>query len=114
MISRRTLRFFAAYHWQWPRMGTLPMHETPEATAIFAPLWRYKWLILAIAVLVGVATYLYYKRQTPTYQSTTQIYLGGGAEESAGERTSKRSAAAIAGDQTTLISTLVVPEVRRR
>ena len=91
------------------------MNDTTDATAIFAPLWRRKWLILAIAVVVGVGTYLYYKRQTPTYQSTTQIYLGAGAEEAvAGERTTKRGATANATNQTQLINSLVVPEVRRR
>ena len=31
------------------------MNETTDATAIFAPLWRHKWLILAVALLVGAA-----------------------------------------------------------
>ena len=29
------------------------MNETTDATAIFAPLWRRKWLILIVALLVG-------------------------------------------------------------
>jgi len=55
-----------------------------DAGAIFAPIWRRKWLILVVALLVGVGTYLYYKRVTPTYESVTQIYLGAGAEEQPG------------------------------
>jgi Mrp family chromosome partitioning ATPase/capsular polysaccharide biosynthesis protein len=58
-----------------------PMNETTDAAAVFAPLWKRKWLILAVAILVGVASYLYYKRQSPVYSATTQIYLGNGAEE---------------------------------
>jgi polysaccharide biosynthesis transport protein len=90
------------------------MNQTTEATAIFVPLWRRKWLILAIAVVVAVATYFYYKRQTPTYQSTTQIYLGAAAEEAAaGERASKKGAANV-GNQAQLINAIVVPEVKRQ
>lgn len=57
------------------------MNDTPDATAIFAPLWKGRWLILAVAVLVGVLTYAYYKRQPTLYSATTQLYLGGSSEE---------------------------------
>jgi Mrp family chromosome partitioning ATPase len=57
------------------------MNETPDATAIFAPLWKRKWLILAVGVLVAAATYAYYKRQPTLYSATTQLYLGGSSEE---------------------------------
>jgi Mrp family chromosome partitioning ATPase/capsular polysaccharide biosynthesis protein len=90
------------------------MNQTTEAPAIFAPLWRRKWLILAVAVLVAAGTYFYYKRQRPVYQSTTQVYLGAGAEEQAAGGASKKSLAVNSGNQTTLINSLVVPEVRRR
>jgi Mrp family chromosome partitioning ATPase len=56
------------------------MNETTDATAIFAPLWKRKWLILAVGLLVGVATYLYYEQQDPVYGSATAIYLGNGSE----------------------------------
>ena len=59
------------------------MNETTDATAIFAPLWKRKWLILAIAILVGVGSYLYYKHQPSVYSATTQVYLGNGNEEQA-------------------------------
>ena len=36
------------------------MNETTDATAIFAPLWKRKWLILIVGLLVGAATYIYY------------------------------------------------------
>jgi Mrp family chromosome partitioning ATPase/capsular polysaccharide biosynthesis protein len=60
-----------------------PMNETTDATAIFAPLWKRKWLILAIAILVGVGSYVYYKHQPSVYSATTQVYLGNGNEEQA-------------------------------
>src|ERR1700691_1942210 len=56
------------------------MNDTTDATAIFAPLWRRKWLILIVGVLVAAATYVYYKHEQPTYGASTQIYLGGGSE----------------------------------
>jgi Mrp family chromosome partitioning ATPase/capsular polysaccharide biosynthesis protein len=59
------------------------MNETTDATAIFAPLWKRKWLILAIAILVGVGSYVYYKHQPSVYSATTQVYLGNGNEEQA-------------------------------
>ncbi|HEV3322982.1 MAG TPA: Wzz/FepE/Etk N-terminal domain-containing protein [Solirubrobacteraceae bacterium] len=57
------------------------MNETTEATPIFAPIWRRKWLILLVGILVAAATYLYYKHQPTVYTASTQIYLGGGTEE---------------------------------
>jgi Mrp family chromosome partitioning ATPase/capsular polysaccharide biosynthesis protein len=57
------------------------MNETTDATAIFAPIWTRKWLILLVGVLVAAATYLYYRHQPTVYTASTQIYLGGGTEE---------------------------------
>jgi succinoglycan biosynthesis transport protein ExoP len=89
------------------------MNET-DATAIFAPLWRRKWLILAVAVLVGVASYFYYKHATPLYRVTTQIYLGAGAEESAsGEKGSSKNSTSTS-NQVAVINSIVVNSVRRR
>jgi polysaccharide biosynthesis transport protein len=56
------------------------MNETTDATAIFAPLWRRKWLILVVGVLVAAATYAYYKHKPTVYGASTEIYLGGGSE----------------------------------
>ena len=44
------------------------MNQTTDATTIFAPLWRRKWLILAVGIIVAAASYAYYKRQRPTFQ----------------------------------------------
>jgi polysaccharide biosynthesis transport protein len=56
------------------------MNETTDAAAILAPLWKRKWLILAVAVLVAGATYGYYKRQPALYSASTQLDLSSGSE----------------------------------
>jgi Mrp family chromosome partitioning ATPase/capsular polysaccharide biosynthesis protein len=57
------------------------MNQSTDASAMFAPIWRRKWVILAVGILVGLGTFLYYKHQRPHYGATTQLYLGAGAEE---------------------------------
>jgi Mrp family chromosome partitioning ATPase/capsular polysaccharide biosynthesis protein len=56
------------------------MNETPELATLLAPLWRRKWLILAVAIVVGAGTYFYYHRQGHVYSASTQLDLGGGFE----------------------------------
>jgi Mrp family chromosome partitioning ATPase len=91
------------------------MNDTTDASAIFAPIWRRKWLILVVGVVVAAASYLYYKRERPTYQATTQLFLGAGAEEQApGERASAKGRTAALADQAAVINTIVVEQVRRR
>ncbi len=94
------------------------MNQTTDATAIFAPLWRRKWLILAVGVLVAVGTYFYYKSETPNYLATTQIYLGAGAEEQAqisgtGTGSGKKLAAPEASAQVVLINSAIIQEAVR-
>lgn len=52
-----------------------------EGTSIFAPLWKRKWLILAVAIIAAAGTYLYYKRQAPVYGASTQLYFGSASEQ---------------------------------
>jgi uncharacterized protein involved in exopolysaccharide biosynthesis len=90
------------------------MNDT-DANAVFAPIWRRKWLILAVALLVGVASYFYYKHQRPTYQAATQVFLGAGAEEQVpGEKGGGKGRPSSFSDQAALINTIVVEQVRRR
>jgi Mrp family chromosome partitioning ATPase len=58
-----------------------PMNDTTDAAALFAPLWRRKWLILIIGVLVALASYVYYKGQPSVYAASTQLNLASGNEE---------------------------------
>ncbi len=91
------------------------MNETPDATAIFAPIWRRKWLILAVGILVAVGSYFYYKRQRPVYQATTQVYLGASSEEQTpGEKGATKVHGPSASNEAALINSIVVEQVHRR
>ena len=43
------------------------MNETTDAGAIVAPLWRFKWLILVVGLLVAGGTYWHYSGGKPTW-----------------------------------------------
>jgi Mrp family chromosome partitioning ATPase/capsular polysaccharide biosynthesis protein len=92
------------------------MNETTDATAIFAPLWRHKWLILAMGILVAAASYGYYKRQPSLYKATTQLYVGSGSEEQGllNNTPGKGLSDRVLGDQAALINSNVVGEVVHR
>jgi Mrp family chromosome partitioning ATPase/capsular polysaccharide biosynthesis protein len=88
------------------------MNETTDTAAIFAPLWARKWLILLTAVLVAVASYFYYKHQSDVYSSTTQVYLGSGAEEQSqiggSSNGGKRASAPSGATQAALINSSII------
>lgn len=91
------------------------MNETTDATSIFAPLWRRKWLILAVGLVVGAASYVYYKHEQSTYQASTQIYLGASSEEAApDEKVSTKLQSASVGEQAAVINSIVVEAVRKK
>src|SRR5918999_5944522 len=53
------------------------MHgEGEELGKAFAPLWARKWLILAVALIVAIATYAYYDHKPRVYLSQTTVLLG--------------------------------------
>ena len=57
------------------------MNETTtDAAAIFAPLWRRKWLILVVGILVAAGAYEYYKGKPSSYSVKTELYLGAASE----------------------------------
>ncbi len=89
------------------------MNETTDATVVLTPLWRYKWLILAVALLVGVGSYFYYRRQPSVFSAVTEVYLGNGAEEqaqvSAGSA-GKRASAPSPTTQAALINSSIIKE----
>jgi Mrp family chromosome partitioning ATPase/capsular polysaccharide biosynthesis protein len=97
------------------------MNDTTEARAIFAPLWKRKWLILLAGILVAGGTYLYYKREQPIFAASTQIYLGNGSEEQApasggGKREKHKKGASTSGaaGQASLINSPIVRELVNR
>jgi len=94
------------------------MNETTEASAVFGPLWRRKWLILAVAVIAGVGSYLYYRREPPKYSATTQVYLANGAEEESHIGTSgssgKKTQAPEPSTQAALINSSIIKEAVKR
>jgi succinoglycan biosynthesis transport protein ExoP len=97
-------------------MESESMNDTTDATAILAPLWRRKWLILTVAILVAAASYLYYRRQPPLYSAVTQVYLGNGAEEQSQLGTSdvgKRATAPNPTTQAALIDSSIIKEAVR-
>ncbi len=56
------------------------MNETTDIATMLAPVWRRKWLILAVAVVVAAVTYVYYHRQIHVYSANTQLDLSNGSE----------------------------------
>jgi Mrp family chromosome partitioning ATPase len=90
------------------------MNQTTDATSIFSPLWRYKWLILAVGIVVGVGSYFYYKHETPVYRAATQVYLVP-EEQATGEKAGNAKAlSAAVTDQVAIINAIVVERVRQQ
>ncbi|HEX5223497.1 MAG TPA: Wzz/FepE/Etk N-terminal domain-containing protein [Solirubrobacteraceae bacterium] len=83
---------------------------TPDTARVFAPLWKRKWIILAVGIAVGVATYFYYKHQPPSYLAKTSLYLGGTSEQ--GQSTGANPSKALSGreiaNQVELINSSIV------
>src|SRR4051812_44645887 len=92
------------------------MNETPSATAILAPIWRRKWLILIVGIVVAVGTYLYYKHKPATFQSETQLYLSAGSEQGfSGEKAiGGKNSAITAAAQPEIINSVVLEQVRHQ
>jgi Mrp family chromosome partitioning ATPase/capsular polysaccharide biosynthesis protein len=90
------------------------MNQTTDANAIFAPIWKRKWLILIVGLLVAAASYYYYDRKPKLYSATTQLYLGNGAEEQQQIGTSgtggggKKGASANPATQALLINSSII------
>ena len=90
------------------------MNETTDATALLAPLWRRKWWILGVALVVAAGSYLYYRREPSMYSAVTQIYLGNGAEEQsqigASTGSAKKASAPNPATQAALINSSIIKE----
>jgi Mrp family chromosome partitioning ATPase/capsular polysaccharide biosynthesis protein len=91
------------------------MNDTPSATAILAPIWRRKWLVLIVGIVVAGGTYLYYKHKPATFQSETQLYLNAGSEQQTGEKVfTGKNAAATLSAQPDIINSVVLEQVRKQ
>src|SRR4029453_2912834 len=55
-----------------PRPGG---QAAPELRAYLATLWRRKWGILAVLVVVVVTALFYSSRQTPLYESRAEVFV---------------------------------------
>lgn len=92
--------------------------NTHESTSVFAPLWKRKWLILGVAVVVAAGTYLYEKSQPSVYKAETRLYLGGASEQQAatgaGSGKATLSGRALADQVEIINSAEVVLPVRKR
>ncbi len=92
------------------------MNEPTNATAIFAPLWRGKWLILLVGILVAGATYEYYRREPAVYTAKTQLDFGASEGEGALNRTLRipKLGTVQMTDQVALINSTIAQTVHRQ
>jgi succinoglycan biosynthesis transport protein ExoP len=59
-----------------PRQVTsTPLQDHVDPRALIRPLWRRRWMIVAIVVLATVATYVYYGSRPKQYTATTSIFV---------------------------------------
>ena len=87
------------------------MNETTDATSFFSPLWRHKWLILAVGIAVAAGSYFYYNRAKPLYRAVTSVYLG--EEQAPNEKGGKVPTAAVSG-QVAIINEIVAERVNQQ
>jgi Mrp family chromosome partitioning ATPase/capsular polysaccharide biosynthesis protein len=93
---------------------TTSMNDTStDAGSIIAPIWKRKWLILAVGILVALGTYFAYKGKAATYTATAQLYLGG---EQSGTGGAAKSVAprVLSNDVGVLNSSIIGEGVRKR
>jgi Mrp family chromosome partitioning ATPase/capsular polysaccharide biosynthesis protein len=46
-----------------------------DGPSILSSVWRYRWMVLAVTLVLGVVSYLFSARQEPVYEASTQLYL---------------------------------------
>ncbi len=95
------------------------MNPTHSASSALVPVWRRKWLILIIGVLVAAGAYEHYKAKPTVYSVKTQLYLGAASESQAllnntlGKAVTKLSSTAIA-NQAELIGSTIGEIVKKK
>jgi Mrp family chromosome partitioning ATPase/capsular polysaccharide biosynthesis protein len=93
------------------------MNDTTDAASIFAPIWKRKWLILAVGLLVAAGTYAYYKNQRAVYTASTQLYLGSSSEQQSALSSQIKTSLnpRVLADQVAIINSAIIGEpVRKR
>lgn len=89
--------------------------KTTDAASMFAPVWKRKWWILAIALIVAAATYEHYKGQTPTFGASTELYFGESSEQQAsGQAKAGLSARSLQNQVGLIESPIILETVRKR
>jgi Mrp family chromosome partitioning ATPase/capsular polysaccharide biosynthesis protein len=58
-----------------PASRNPPPSDTLDIRAYLRPIWRRKWIVLAIAVLAGAATYYVSSREAKRYIATASLYV---------------------------------------
>jgi tyrosine-protein kinase len=49
--------------------------DKPTIQDYLVPVWRHKWAVAGLVILITAATYLYYSHQPASYRAETDIYL---------------------------------------
>jgi len=88
------------------------MNKTTDASAIFAPIWRRRWLILAAGILVAVGAYEMNRRKAAPFIVGTEINLSPNSEGSGGKHSKVNSIGL--DDEITIIEAIIVEAVLRR
>ncbi len=52
-----------------------PQPESLDLRAYTRPIWRWKWVVIAMAILAAGATYALTSREAKIYESSTQLYV---------------------------------------
>jgi polysaccharide biosynthesis transport protein len=93
------------------------MTPTHSASSALVPVWRRKWLILVIGILVAAGAYEHYKAKPTIFSVKTELYLGAASEGQQLLNTTlgktKLSSTAIANDAE-LINTTIGEIVKKK
>jgi Mrp family chromosome partitioning ATPase/capsular polysaccharide biosynthesis protein len=58
-----------------PNLPQLDQQDTLDIRAYLRPIWRWKFVVLAITILAAVGTYEITKREAKTYVAATSVYV---------------------------------------
>jgi Mrp family chromosome partitioning ATPase/capsular polysaccharide biosynthesis protein len=58
-----------------PNLAAQDQLDTLDLRAYLRPVWRWKWIVLAITLLAGAGTYVITSREHKTYVASTEVYV---------------------------------------